>query len=106
MEISKKEMALHSGDWCAMAGGCIFAICLSNQFYFHWKPIFKVPSIDYLWAIVTIYVYSSVPLAISNKTTAADLSMIIKMYGGSPLCLIAWKPEVATQVSVDMEAQE
>lgn len=32
--------------------------------------------------------------------------MIRKIHGGCPLPLILWKPEVATQVSVDMEAQE
>ncbi|CAM9679911.1 unnamed protein product, partial [Bubo scandiacus] len=43
---------------------------------------------------------------ISKETMAVDLSMIRKICGGSPLSLIIWIPEVATQVNVDREAQK
>lgn len=82
-----------NGGWWGGGGGiCVgthlFRICLSNQFHFHWKPIFKVPYIDSLWAIVTTYTYSSLLLVISHEIMAADLSMIRKIHGGSPLSLI------------------
>lgn len=94
VEISKKEVALHIvGNWC-VCGGCIcvgrhlFGIWLGNQFYFPWKPVFKVPYIDCLWAIVTLYSYSSLLSVISNEAMAVDVSMIRKICGGSPLSFI------------------
>lgn len=94
LDISKKEMALHTvRDLCVIWGGiCVgshlFGICLSNKFDFHWKPIFKVAYIDYLWAIIKTYACSSLLLATSKESMAADIFMIRKIHGDILFSLI------------------